>query len=355
MLATLKRIGAGRTGVLAALSGLLVLLFLFSLTVGAVPITLGDIFRILFGFFGPQGAAEDTHQIVLLSIRLPRLLFTVLIGGALGVAGAALQGLFRNPLVEPGIIGVSGGAALGAILVIMGSRILGAALTTGHIAGQWLLPAFAFAGGVAATLLTLRLATYEGKTYITILILAGVAISSLVGAAIGLSIFYADDQQLRSYSFWTLGDLGGATWSKVRVLAPALLLAVTGLAACGRALNALALGEAEAGHAGISVERLKMAVVLLCALAVGTSVAFAGIIGFVGLVVPHMVRMFFSSDNELVLPASALAGASLLLLADMFARTVVAPAELPIGIVTAALGAPFFVYLLISAKKKRML
>lgn len=318
--------------------------------------TLADIFRTLLSTVGlHQTAAEGVHHLVLLTIRIPRLLFTILIGGALGVAGASLQGLFRNPLVEPGIIGVSGGAALGAMLVIVSSKLLGAAITTAHVAGQWLLPAFAFGGGVVATLLTLRLATYEGKTYITILVLAGVAISSLAGAAIGLSIFYADDQQLRSFSFWTLGDLGGATWHKVRVLTPVLLLSVTGLAACGRALNALALGEAEAGHAGISVERLKMMVVLLCALAVGTCVAFAGIIGFVGLVVPHMVRMVFSSDNELVLPASALGGAALLLLADMFARTAVAPAELPIGIVTAALGAPFFVYLLVVAKKKRML
>lgn len=345
-----------RTVVLSGLALLLLSLFLISLSIGAVPISVGEIVRILLTKVGlGEGQATDVQRLVLLNIRLPRLLFTLLIGAALGVSGASLQGLFRNPLVEPGIIGVSGGAALGAIIVIMGGKFIGIPISIGQGLGQWLLPVFAFAGGILATLFTLRLGNYEGKTQITILILAGVAITSLVGAAIGLSIFYADEQQLRSYSFWTLGDLSGATWSKVTLLTPIILIPVFGLTAMSRPLNALALGEAEAFHSGVNVERLKLFVVLLCAMAVGTSVAFSGIIGFVGLVVPHIMRISFSPDHDLVLPASALGGACLLLLADMFARTVVSPAELPIGIVTAAIGTPFFLYLLISTKKKKMI
>jgi iron complex transport system permease protein len=349
------KITATRTVVLAGLTVLLCTLFIFSLSIGAVPIAVKDIIRILSSKIGlVEVQAMDVQSLVLLNIRLPRILFTVLIGGALGIAGASLQGLFRNPLVEPGIIGVSSGAALGAIVVIMGGKFIGIPLLISQGLGQWLLPLFAFIGGVAATFITLKLGRYEGRTQITILILAGVAITSLVGAAIGLSIFYADEQQLRTYSFWTLGDLSGATWSKVTILTPIVLLPIVGLSAIAKPLNALALGEAEAFHSGVNVERIKMLTVLLCAMAVGTSVAFVGIIGFVGLVVPHIIRISFSPDHEIVLPASALGGACLLLIADMVGRTVVAPAELPIGIITAVLGTPFFLYLLMSTKKKRM-
>lgn len=341
--------------VLAGLSILVVVLFLYSLSIGAVPISVSEIVRILLSKIGLTDAqATDVQSLVLLNIRLPRLLFTVFIGAALGISGAALQGLFRNPLVEPGIIGVSSGAALGAIAVIMSGTIFGSAISLGEGLGQWLLPVCSFAGAMAATFVTLRLGKVEGKTQITILILSGVAITSLMGAAIGLSIFYADEQQLRTYSFWTLGDLSGATWDKVFLLAPLALVPVVALNSFARPLNAIALGEAEAFHSGVNVERVKLMMVLLCALAVGTSVAFSGIIGFVGLVVPHIIRISFTPDHEIVLPASALGGAGLLLAADMIARTVVTPAELPIGIVTAIIGTPFFLYLLMSAKKKKM-
>lgn len=341
--------------ILTGLSLLLILLFLFSISIGAVPISVSEIIRIFLSSIGlTESKATDIQSLVLLNIRLPRLLFTVLIGAGLGIAGASLQGVFRNPLVEPGIIGVSSGAALGAIIVIMGGKLLGATITIGQGLGQWLLPVFAFAGGIMATAVTLRLGKVEGKTQITILILGGVAITSLMGAAIGLSIFYADEQQLRAYSFWTLGDLSGATWEKVFLLTPLEIIPVLVLSALARPLNAIALGEAEAFHSGVNVERVKLLAVLCCAMAVGTSVAFAGIIGFVGLVVPHIIRISFSPDHEIVLPASAIGGACLLLLADMVARVVVSPAELPIGIVTAIIGTPFFLYLLISTKKKRM-
>jgi iron complex transport system permease protein len=314
-----------------------------------------EILRIFLSSIGlTESKVTDIQSLVLLNIRLPRLLFTILIGAGLGISGASLQGLFRNPLVEPGIIGVSSGAALGAIVVIMGGKFLGSAITIGHGLGQWLLPVFAFVGGIIATIVTLRLGSVEGKTQITILILGGVAITSMMGAAIGLSIFYADEQQLRTYSFWTLGDLSGATWQKVILLTSLEIIPVLILSSLARPLNAMALGEAEAFHSGVNVERIKLLAVLFCAMAVGTSVAFAGIIGFVGLVVPHIIRISFSPDHEIVLPASAIGGSCLLLLSDMVARVVVSPAELPIGIVTAIIGTPFFLYLLISTKKKRM-
>jgi iron complex transport system permease protein len=340
--------------IITGLSVLLLVLFLVSLSIGSVPISVGEIIRILLSKIGVGSVHEtDIQSLVLLNIRLPRLLFTILIGSALGISGASMQGLFRNPLVEPGIVGVSSGAALGAISVILGIKFLSSSIIQGL--GPWLLPIFAFLGGIAATLVTLRLGNYEGRTQTTILILAGVAISSLAGAAIGLAIFYADEQQLRTFTFWTLGDLSVATWQKVFMLAPFLLLAVGGLSLLGKPLNALALGEAEAFHSGVNVERLKIAAVLFCSLAVGTSVAFAGIIGFVGLVVPHIIRISFTPDHQLLLPASAIGGACLLMLSDMIGRTVVAPAELPIGIITAVIGTPFFLYLLISSKRKRML
>ena len=338
---------------LSLMGGLLLLLMVGSLAVGAVPITLTDALRTFGQKLGWVAGAADITQVVLFSIRLPRLLFTVLIGAGLGLSGAALQGLFRNPLVEPGIIGISSGAALGAIVVIMFVGSLFPQLA--EQAQSWLLPLFAFLGGLAATFFTLKLSQSGGRTHITYLILAGVAVAALTGAAIGLAIFYADDTQLRSYTFWTLGDLSAATWDKLGVLLPLVGVAVAGLIAVARPLNAIALGEAEAYHSGVPVERVKMMVVVLSALAVGASVAFAGIIGFVGLIVPHIVRICFTSDQRLVLPASALGGAGLLLLADMLARTIVAPAELPIGVITATIGAPFFIYLLKATKKRRLI
>ncbi|WKN43020.1 FecCD family ABC transporter permease [Tunicatimonas pelagia] len=342
-----------RTLTLSLLAILLVGVLLSSLVVGAVSITLTDVLRIIGQKLGIVADTEDTAQIVLLSIRLPRLLFTVLIGAALGLSGAALQGLFRNPLVEPGIIGISSGAAVGAIFVIMFVSTRFPQLA--EWAQTWLLPLFSFLGGLAATFFTLRIGQAANRMHITYLILGGVAISALAAAVIGIATFYADDNQLRAYTFWTLGDLSAATWDKLYVLTPLVGLAIIGLLAVARPLNAIALGEAEAYHSGVAVERVKLIIVLLSALAIGVSVAFSGIIGFVGLVVPHIIRVAFTSDQRLVLPASALGGACLLLLADMLARTVVSPAELPIGAITAAVGAPFFIYLLRATQKRQLI
>lgn len=336
------------------LSVCLVVLLFFSLTIGAVKLELSQILSVLLNEIGVEN--EDfsaTQKVVLMNIRLPRSVFTVLIGAALGVTGAALQGLFRNPLVEPGIIGVSSGAALGAFAVILGlTGFLGDVAKDYH---KWLMPPFAIIGGLMATVLTLQLGNYQGKVRVTVLILAGVAISTMASAMIGLGVFIADDQQLRSFTFWTLGDLSAATWSKIGLITGPILLSMAVLIGLARPLNALALGEAEAFHSGVNVERVKRIIVVVSAICVGVAVSFSGMIGFVGLVIPHIVRMLFSSDHRIVLPASALGGAVLLMVADIFARTVASPSELPIGVVTASLGTPFFIYLLIMAKRKNLI
>jgi len=345
---------SGTRLIIVALSVALCVTFLLSLSIGQVYIPVSEIVLIFLkkaGLFA--GTTDAVHETVLLSIRLPRLVMTLLIGACLGVSGGALQGLFRNPLVEPGLIGVSSGSALAVVALI----VFGASFSIDRegLGMGVLMPAFAFGGGVLATMLVMRIGTYSGKSGAAMLILSGVAVNAFAGAAMGLILFYADENQLRMFTFWTLGDLSGSTWNKLMIAAPLMLLAGVGLFMYRGALNALALGESEAFHMGVDVNRIKRNIVILSALAVGTSVSLAGAIGFVGLVVPHLVRVAFHVDNHLVMPASALGGSLLLILADLAARTVVAPAELPIGVVTALVGAPFFIYLLLRSQRRNEL
>jgi iron complex transport system permease protein len=331
----------------------LLVVVLFSLTIGAVAIPVEGVAVILLqqtGLFSSM-AVDSTHEVVLNTIRFPRILMTLLIGAMLGVSGACLQGLFRNPLVEPGLIGVSSGSAAAVVIIIVfgGSMALA---TTGWLYNI-VVPLAAFAGGLSTTALVLKLSYQAGRTNIAILILIGVAMNALTGAIIGLSIFYADENQLRTFTFWTLGDLGGATWEKLSIGAPLLIISLSVLLFFSPALNAMALGEAEAFHMGVDVERTKQVIIFFSALGVGVSVSMAGMIGFIGLVVPHLIRVLFHPDHKLVLPASVLGGALLLILADVIARTIARPAELPIGVVTALLGAPFFIVLLLNAKRKQ--
>lgn len=331
---------------------LLLVTMLFSLTIGAVSIPVKDVVIIVLQKIGlfTDVQVDSMHEVVLTTIRFPRIFMTLLIGAALGISGASLQGLFRNPLVEPSLIGVSGGAAAGVVLVIVFGASL--ALPTEGLVYNFLIPFTAFAGGLLATFLVLKLSSQAGKTNITVLVLVGVAINALAGAIIGLAVFYADENQLRTFTFWTLGDLGGATAAKLIVAAPLLIISITALLFYSNTLNAIALGEAEAYHMGVNVERTKRSIIFFSALAVGVSVSLAGMIGFIGLVIPHLIRVLFHSDNRLVLPASVIGGAWLLILADVIARTIVTPAELPIGVMTGLIGAPFFIMLLMKAKLK---
>ncbi len=285
------------------------------------------------------------EQIVLWDIRMPRTILGVLVGAALAVSGTILQGLFRNPLADPGIIGVTAGASVGAI----GAIVLGASLPLFIQAsvGPYLIPVAAFLGSWATVVLLYAIATQRGRTSVATLLLAGIAMAALAGAASGILIYVSDDQQLRDLNFWLLGALGGATWEKVGFAAPLILLALFCASFLGRALNGFALGEATALHLGIPVQRAKNVAILCVAAAVGTAVAFSGSIGFVGIVVPHLLRLATGPDHEPLLINSALLGGALLVWADVAARLVVAPAELPIGIVTALIGAPVFLWILL--------
>lgn len=304
--------------------------------------------QVLSIFLAPLGIAplqgfEEQQAAVLWAIRLPRVVLGMLVGAGLAVAGAAMQGLFRNPLADPGLLGISSGASLSAAM----SVVLGF-----HAFGNYSLPIAAFAGSLLATALIYLLSQDRGRVNVTTMLLSGIAINALCGAGTGLMTFLATDEQLRTITFWSLGSLGGATWPAVMTAAPLILAGTILLPLSGRALNALMLGESGAAHLGVNVQVVKWAVVALVALSVGAGVAVAGTIGFVGLVVPHLLRLLTGPNHRTLLPASAFLGATLLVLADLVSRTITIPAEVPIGIITALLGAPFFLYLLRQGRKE---
>jgi iron complex transport system permease protein len=313
---------------------------------GAIAIAPGRVAEILLArLSGDTTLLEGRDVLVVLNIRLPRVLLGLLVGAALAVSGALMQGLFRNPLADPGLVGVSAGAGLAAAAtIVLGDRFLtGMAMKLPFA----VLPFGAFCGGLASTLALYLIATRQGRTSVATMLLAGVALGALAGALTGLLAYISDDRQLRDLTFWSLGSLGGASWTKLSAVAPIVLPLLLAMPFLARGLNGLMLGEAEAYHLGIPVQRIKALAILLVALAVGASVASAGLIGFVGIVVPHLIRLAIGPDHRLLLPLSALGGAILLVAADIVARLIVAPSELPIGIVTAAIGAPFFLWLLL--------
>lgn len=315
---------------------------LLALSVG--PVDIG--FTHVLGSVIPGiGATPEPFELATVQqIRAPRLALALLIGAALAQAGAAMQGLFRNPLADPGLVGVSSGAALAAVATI----VLGSSLSVFEwLPQRYLLPVATFAGGWLAAFVVLRLSSSEGYTRVGVMLLLGLAINAIAGAGIGFLSHIADDIALRSLTFWMFGSLGKAGWNEILIATPLLLTTLILLPRRAQALNALLLGEAEAGHLGVAVERLKRELTLLVVLAVAVSVALAGIIGFVGLVVPHLIRLWAGPDHRLLLPASALLGALLLTLADIGARLLLAPTELPIGILTALVGGPFFIGLLL--------
>jgi iron complex transport system permease protein len=335
---------------LLVLSALLLLAFWLSLALGPVSLPLLDTLKAGLRLLGVplDGAGLQQAELIVGQIRLPRSLLGLAVGAVLALSGVAMQGLFRNPLADPGLVGVSSGAALGAALAIVAGSLWGG---IPEALGPYLLSLCAFAGGLGVTALVYRLGRHNGQTSVATMLLAGVALTALAGAAIGLLTYLADDATLRTLTFWNMGSLNGASYARLWPLLLVLLLVVGWLPRRAAALNALLLGESEARHLGFEVERLKRELVFCTALGVGAAVAAAGLIGFIGLVVPHLLRLLVGPDHRVLLPASALAGASLLLLADLLARLLMAPAELPIGIVTALLGAPFFLYLLVRERR----
>jgi iron complex transport system permease protein len=326
-------------------SGLLVAAFL-ALSIGATGITLASLPRVLAAMVaGRAEAAVAREQLVLIDIRLPRMLLGVFVGASLAVAGAMMQGMFRNPLADPGLIGVSSGAAVAAVATIA----LGNGLAAPWVAtfGAFALPLSAFGGGIATTAVLVGMVGRRGHLSIGTLLLAGIALAALNTALMGLIAFASDDRELRDLTLWMLGSLSGASWPKVVAVLPFAALVAAVLPGLIRGLNGLLLGEAEAFHLGIDVERTKRVIVVVTSAAVGAAVAVAGIIGFVGIVVPHVARLLAGPDHRIVLPASALLGATLVLVADIFARMLLRPAELPLGVVMAIIGAPVFLHMVV--------
>lgn len=328
---------------------LLALAFFSSLALGSVPLSARDVLAALLKLPGlsENAGGDGRAELILWQLRVPRTLLGMLVGAVLALCGVAMQTLFRNPLADPGLIGVSSGAALGAAAVIVFAAGWGYAA---EAVTPYLISLVAFTGGLLSTLLVYRLGRRDGQTQVAVMLLAGVALTALSGALVGLFGYLADASALRALTFWNLGTLNSASYQRLWPLAVVCPLIIGWLLWRARALNALLLGEPEARHLGHAVERLKLELIIGTALGVGAAVAAAGLIGFVGLVVPHLVRLLIGPNHCLLLPASALLGAALLLWADVLARLLLAPAELPIGIVTALLGAPFFLWLLVRGR-----
>ena len=337
----MRHFSAGR--LIGILLILLPVVALFSLTVGTVSISWLEALGAIFG--NASTAQIDT---ILFDIRLPRILLAIFVGAVLASTGAVMQGLFRNPLADPSLIGVSSGASVGASIMIVTA---GGAIQGGALVGLSLVSIGAFVGGFLATLLVYRLATSGMGTSVTTMLLAGIAIGALAGALNSLLSYFSDNDMLRQISLWQMGNLSGASWLKVSIMGVVAVLLMSLFPRDSKALNALLLGESEARHLGINVQWVKRRLIALTALGVGVSVAVAGLVGFVGLIMPHIIRLMIGPDHRWLIPASGLAGAVLLVIADSLARVVVIPAELPTGILTAILGAPFFVVLLLQQRK----
>jgi len=336
--------------VVGLLAGALVLMMLLGATFGSVaisPLALGEMTLNHLGLTHFAVTWRPQDEVILFDLRLPRVIAAALVGAALATAGALFQGLLRNPLADPFIIGTSGGAALGAVIGILVSGSLSAL-------GFGIVPLAAFVGALGATALVYRLARIGGRTPVVTLLLAGFAVSAVFNYAVSFLLVVNDRLQLdlpHLYA-WLLGGITVSTWSQLAVVGPVIVLGAVGALGLSRSLNAFSLGEDAAERLGIPVERDKLAIVVLGALLTAAAVTVSGLIGFVGLVVPHVMRLLGGPDHRLLLPSSALAGASFLVVADLLARTVLSPSELPVGIITAFLGGPYFLYLLRKSRRE---
>jgi iron complex transport system permease protein len=329
-------------GMLILLLGVSMLVALLIGTLG--PIGPGDPERISFGdalgaIFKLPGDRPDYYDVVFWEVRIPRILLAGLVGAALACAGTAMQAVFRNPMADPYIVGVSSGASLGAVVAgltgIAGIAILGSIIT----------PALAFAGAIVTVFVVYSLGTVRGKVYVDTLLLSGVAVAAFLGAVVSFLIYF-NSQEYHRIIFWLLGSLSLASWASVAVLVVAVLIGVVAVFLFSRDLNALLLGEETAHNLGSNPEVLKTLMLVVAAIMTAAAVAFTGVIGFVGLIVPHMVRLLVGADHRILVPSATLTGAIFLIWADSIARTIIAPTELPVGIITALCGGPFFLYLL---------
>jgi iron complex transport system permease protein len=339
------RLGAG--SLLLLLAGGMLGSSLLALDLGATDTSLSSVPQLFeLAWSGHAASAEDEMAwLVLSGIRLPRLVLGIATGAALGTSGAVMQGLFRNQLADPGLVGVSAGAALAtALVIVLGDGALASVLQP---LGPWAQPLAGLLGALLGTAILYALATREGVTSIGTVLLGGIALAAFCAAFTGLLVYMADDRALRDLSFWTLGSLSGASWRGIGAALPFLAVGTLCLCFLASSLNALLLGEGDAFHLGTDVQRTKRLAMVGVASLTGSAVASVGIIGFVGVLVPNLVRLVAGPDHRIVLPASALLGGTLLILSDTLARTIAAPAEVPVGIVTALLGAPVFLWLLL--------
>ncbi len=321
-----------------------------SISIGAAQSNLLFPFQLISEWLGLT--QENASIITIVSeIRLPRVLLAVLIGSALAVSGASLQGVCRNPLADPGLLGISSGAAVGAVTIILFAN----RLSVPEFIQPYLIPIAAFIGAAITTFTIYRLAQVNGAVQIATLLLAGVAINAMGGAIIGAYSYVADDQSLRLMTFWMMGSLASATWPMLAISAPVMLIGMGLIYRKRTEINLLLLGEANARYVGVDVDKVKHQLLWLNAIVVGVAVACSGIIGFIGLVVPHILRVSTGADYRYLILNSGLLGAELLVLADLISRMLITPAELPIGVVTAILGAPFFILLLLQQKRKLVL
>ncbi|MBM3806373.1 MAG: iron ABC transporter permease [Actinobacteria bacterium] len=307
-----------------------------ALSTGAYTIRLGELIRVLFQGPARDASGDSVAHAVFWNVRLPRVTLAIVVGASLAVAGVVMQGIFRNPLAEPATVGVSGGAAVGAVIAIT----LGLSRITLGV------QVFAFIGGTLATAVVYGLSRVDGKTDIVTLILTGIAINALSGALIGLAVFVADDDQIRTVTFWSLGSLGLATWRAVAMVLPLAIIGIAMSTRFSRTLDLMSLGDRPAEHVGVPVERVRLQTIAIIGLLASSAVAATGIIAFVGLIVPHILRLAMGPKHRDLLWSSALLGAIVTLLADLAARTLLSPAELPLGVLTALIGAPFFLWLL---------
>lgn len=311
--------------------------FIFSSLSGAIKIPVNEFINLLLG---KETTISETEESLLTNIRLPRVILAIIVGAALGVSGAVVQCLFRNPLAEPGLVGVSSGAALGVSSLIIFGSVFG--ITTGVFS----ISIFAFIGALLAANLVLILTKASGTTSTAQMLLIGIAINAIAGSGIAFLTFISDDMQLRTFIFWTLGSLSGADWENIKFSSIIIFPAILFLIFSSRKINLLLLGDDDAKLLGINTERFKAQLILVISLMVGISVAVTGIIGFLGLIVPHLVRLFVGSDNRYLIPASALLGSIILLMADTLSRILLAPTEIPVGALISLIGGPFFLWLL---------
>ena len=323
---------------LGALLIAFLLAFLASISLGSFNFSVFELFN---------SSKTSLHTTVLYEIRIPRVILAAFVGASLGLSGASLQGLFRNPLADPGLIGVSAGAALGASIII----VLGSSLFPGFIFGAFILPIAAICG--AALVISLLYVFTRGFGYqgITYMLLVGIAVNAFASVGIGILTYISTDSELRGLTFWTMGSFGGASWYLILPAIVVISLSMFWMIPSSRKLDLLQLGEPEAYRLGVDVKKLKYKVIISSAITVGVSVSLSGMIGFVGLVVPHLVRLLGGVNHSYLLPGSALLGAGLMMSADLLSRILVQPAELPVGLITSAIGAPFFLWLIFRIRK----